>query len=210
MSIKEGSVGGFIDQLAERQATPAGGAVAALCAAQAAALIRMVALYSSKRRDTNNIIDIAVVPTLAAECDLLRGRSLELVEQDVVAFDAVAAAYSLSQETKKERLGRSAIIQVALVDATEPQAAIAKIGVRLVFLADQLLPFVNPNVIVDLAAAVEATRAALSIARLNVEANVSQIVDPRARTAFSSRLSGVNHAIDRAEAISADILRDKR
>jgi formiminotetrahydrofolate cyclodeaminase len=210
VTVKDGSVNQFIDQLAERRVSPAGGAVAALCAAQAAALVVMVARYSSTPLDTNSIADTSVLRALVAECEILRVRALDLAERDVVAFAAVVAAFSLSQETQEQKVVRLATIEAALVDATDSQAAIAEIGVRLISLSDQLVSCVNPSVIADLFAGLQAARAALSIARYNVESNVSRIVDPDVRTTFSDRLRDVNLAINRAERMSATIRKEER
>ncbi len=210
MSFNEYSVRVFIDQLAEGQAAPAGGAVAAVSAAQAAALVVMVARMTNSRRDSGTTEVVAVVPPLAAECESIRSRSLDLGERDVVAFGAVMAAYGLAQDGAEAKIARSSAIQRALIDATEVQTGIAEAILRLLILVDQLLPCVNGSAIVDLAAAAEVARAAISIARLNVESNITQITDPGARATFIDRLSGVDQAVDRAAAISTSIRRGEQ
>ena len=47
MAIRDQTIGEFLDQLAERVPAPGGGAAAALLAAQGAALLGMVARYTT-------------------------------------------------------------------------------------------------------------------------------------------------------------------
>ena len=162
----------FLDQLAARVAAPGGGATAALHAAQAAALLGMVARYSDGPKYTAHAPLIARVRD---EADEVRAEALALVEADAAAFGAVVEAYRLPKETDADRTARSAAIAAAMARAADPPAAVIAAATRLVDLAEQLLPVGNPNLVADVAAAAEAARAAVTTARLNLEVNRSSI-----------------------------------
>jgi formiminotetrahydrofolate cyclodeaminase len=204
-NVTEGSVGEFIDHVAAHQPAPAGGAVAALCTAQASALLAMVARYSG---GTTAADHVAVASTVLRESESLQARSLELMQLDVAAFMAVASAYALPRATREAEKVRSAAVEIALVDAAEPQAAVVEIAVDLSALIGQLLPFANRSVVTDLAAAAAATRAALFIARLNVEGNLTRASDPTVQTAFAGRLADVDRMLQKMDAVSNAIRSD--
>jgi hypothetical protein len=63
-------------------------------------------------------------------------------------------------------------------------------------------------VVTDLAAAAAATRAALFIARLNVEDNLTRASDPTVQTAFAGRLADVDRMLQKMDAVSNAIRSD--
>ena len=86
----------FLAQLAARVPAPGGGATAALHAAQAAALVAMVARYSDSARYADHAEEIA---TVTATADRLRQNALGLADEDAAAFTAVTEAYRLPKGT---------------------------------------------------------------------------------------------------------------
>jgi len=196
--VGDQTIGGFLDQLAERVPAPGGGAVAALHAAQAAALLGMVARYSDGSRYAEHAKTIS---RILQEADALRREALRLAEADAVAFTAVADAYRLSKDTDEDKATRSAAIAAALVAAAEPPALVIAVASRLVVLAEELSPVGNPNVITDVAAA-EAARAAATTARVNVEVNLTGITDPGARARLAEAAAGVDALVAQAERVT--------
>ena len=83
--MRDDTIAAFLDQLAARVPAPGGGATAALHAAQAAALIAMVARYSHGARYNAELMD-----RIITEADELRQDALALAEADAEAFGAVA------------------------------------------------------------------------------------------------------------------------
>ncbi|WP_219462309.1 cyclodeaminase/cyclohydrolase family protein, partial [Nonomuraea rhizosphaerae] len=167
--MRDSKIVDFLALLADRVPAPGGGATAALHAAQAAALLGMVARYTTGDKYAEHAGAVAEVTT---ETDTLRERALRLAEEDAAAFTAVTDAYRLPKGPE-----RSEAIAVALAGAAEPPARVAETAERLVALCELLLPIGNPNVITDVAAASEAGRAALTTARVNVEVNVGGLKD---------------------------------
>lgn len=196
-AMRETKIGDFLDRLADRVPAPGGGASAALHAAQAAALLAMVARYSTGEKYAAHAETVAAV---TAEADALRERALRLAEEDAAAFTAVTDAYRLPPGEQ-----RGAAIEAALADAAGPPAAVVETATRLVELCEALLPIGNRNVVTDVAAAAEAARAALTTARVNVEVNVAGIKDEAVTGPLRERLAGVDATLARTERVTAAV-----
>jgi methenyltetrahydrofolate cyclohydrolase len=172
--VRDDTIEGFLGQLAAKVPAPGGGAAAALEAAQAAALLAMVARYSDGPKYSEHA---AAISRVLSEADRLTGESLDLAEADAAAFGVVADAYQLPKESPEDKAARSAAIADALAGAARPPAGVMRAALRLAGLAEELLPVGNRNVITDVAAAAEATRAAAVTARVNIEVNLRGIKD---------------------------------
>jgi methenyltetrahydrofolate cyclohydrolase len=193
--VREETVGGFMRRLADRATTPGGGAVAALGAAHAAALVGMAARFTTGPR-------YAAVAELAEEvataADELRERALDLAAEDEQAFSAVAAAYQLPRETDTDRSERSAAISHAVADAAVPPAGLVTVARELIGLTERLHPVANRSLLGELAAAADATYAAASTARVNVEANLHGLPEGDSRRALLAQIADVDQLLDRA------------
>ncbi len=170
--MRDETIASFLTRLAARSAAPGGGATGALHAAQAAALLAMVARFSDSPRH-----DSEVVGRVRAAADGLADEAVELAEADEAAFGGVVLAYQLPKDTAEQKAARSAAIADALAGAARPQADLMAAAVRLAGLAEDLLSVANRNVISDIAAAAAAISAAAVIAQVNIEANLSGIKD---------------------------------
>ena len=201
------TIGAFLEKLAARTPAPGGGAVAALDAAEAAALLGMVARYTSGPRYA------AVAPVIErviAQSDALRAECTDLIAADAEAFGAVAAAYALPKETAEQQAARSAAIAAALVIAAGPPGAVIYAAARLLELAEALRPAGNRTLLSDVAAAAEAIRAAAATARINVEVDLAGITDAAARDRYSELAARVDTLLARADAVSAAVRTDLR
>jgi formiminotetrahydrofolate cyclodeaminase len=192
----------FLTELADRVPAPGGGASAALHAAQAAALLAMVARYSDGARYAEHAEAIGAV---LAQADALREEALGLADADAAAFARVGDAYELPRESDAERTRRDAAIAEALVEAAQPPAAVIDAARRLVALAERLLPIGNPNVVTDVAAAAEAARAAATTARINVEINVAGIRNEVVRAELTALAATVDELVARADEVTANV-----
>ena len=198
--MRDDTIAAFLDQLAARVSAPGGGATAALHAAQAAALLAMVARYSDGPR-----YDAGLMNRIVTEADALREDALALAEADAKAFDAVAEAYRLPRTTERETSARSAAISSALAGAARPPADVVRTALLLVSLAEDLLPAGNRNVITDVAAAAEAARAAAVTARLIIEINLKGITDLVLAEEFGTTAVVAGTVAERADAIVAAV-----
>jgi len=198
--VRDETVEAFLGQLAARVSAPGGGATAALHAAQAAALVAMVARYSNGAR-----YDADLMARIRTEADELRDEALTLAEADAEAFGAVSAAYQLAKETTELLQARSAAIAEALIGAARPPADVIRTARRLIELTEELLPAGNRNVITDVAAAAEAARAAAVTARVNIEVNLRGIRDSAIRAELIATAAITDEIIARADRIVAAV-----
>jgi methenyltetrahydrofolate cyclohydrolase len=192
----------FLEQLAARVPAPGGGATAALHAAQAAALLAMVARYSDSARYADHAEEIA---TITSTADRLRHNALGLAEEDAAAFTAVTEAYRLPKGTSDEAAARSEAIATSLVAAARVPAVVVAVADQVLGLAEQLLPIGNRTVVSDVAAAAEAARAAATTARVNVEVNLGGIKDPATRGELAAAIDTVDDLVLRAEKVTAAV-----
>lgn len=200
--LRDDRIGDFLDQLAARVPAPGGGASAALSAAQAAALLSMVARYTSGGRYAEHA---ETVQAVLAESEAARDRAVRLAQDDAAAFAVVSGAYQLPKATPEEKAVRTAAIGRALYGAAQPPAATITTAGHLVGLAETLLPIGNKNVITDVAVAAELARAAVSCARVNVEINLAGLTDDDSRLPFLDVLAGVDELLARAEKVTAAV-----
>jgi methenyltetrahydrofolate cyclohydrolase len=199
-TVRDETVEAFLGQLAARVPAPGGGATAALHAAQAAALVAMVARYSNGAQ-----YDADLMARIRTEADELRDEALILAEADAEAFGAVSAAYQLAKETTELLQARSAAIAEALIGAARPPADVIRTARRLIELTEELLPAGNRNVITDVAAAAEAARAAAVTARVNIEVNLRGIRDSAIRAELIATAAITDEIIARADRIVAAV-----
>jgi len=198
--MRDETIGEFLDQLAARVPAPGGGATAALHAAQAAALLAMVARYSDGPR-----YDAELMGHIVKEADGLTNKALALVQADADAFRLVADAYRLPKETAEQQTARSAAIAEAIAGAARPPAGVMRVAWQVIQLAEMLLPTGNRSVITDVAAAAEAARAAAVTTRVNVEVNLRGIKDPALRDEFAAATAVADEITERADRIVAAV-----
>ncbi len=202
MPIRDETIGDFLARLADRVPVPGGGAAAALSAAQGAALLGMVARYTTGERYAESQPTIGRIIT---EADELRTLALRLAEADADAFGAVADAYQLPKATEEEQAARSAAIGEALVNAAWPPAQVISLAGMIVDLAEALAEIGNRNVVSDVAAAAEAGRAAASAARVNVEINLAGLTDEQASLEMIAAAGKADDIIARADQVTAAV-----
>jgi formiminotetrahydrofolate cyclodeaminase len=196
------TIGGYLGRLSAREPTPGGGAAGALHAAQAAALIGMVARYSTGPQYAAHAQDC---DEIQARADAHRDCSLRLADADAAAFQGVIAAYQLPRASPEETAARSSAIQDALLAAADPPRSLVGVARGVVTLGERLADFANPSVISDVAAAAEAARAAAATARVNLDINLTGITDPERRASLEAAVADSDEAIHVAEALSARV-----
>ncbi|HEY1174696.1 MAG TPA: cyclodeaminase/cyclohydrolase family protein [Phytomonospora sp.] len=194
--MRDDTIHDFLAKLADRVPAPGGGASAALHAAQAAALLAMVARYTRAEEHAETIARVT------AEADDLRDRALTLAEDDAAAFTAVTDAYKLPKATDDDKKARSAAIAAATLGAAKPPADLVAAVAEIVALAEELLPIGNRNVISDIAAATEAAIAAATTARVNIEINLSGVKDPDEAAVLLATVERVDGLTARATAVT--------
>lgn len=197
--ISSETINGYLTSLAAREPTPGGGAVAAIHAAQGAALVAMVGRYTTGPKYDQHA---ELVQRIISAADGLMVEALRLADADRHAFQGVIDAYKLPTGTEVLKAARTESIQGALILAAQTPAQLIKLAGAVVELATELFEVANANVISDIAAAADAARAAATTARVNIDINVVAIKD----TATRSRLADETNGIEEKVIMAADSL----
>ena len=190
--ISSETINDYLARLASREPTPGGGAAAALHAAQGAALVAMVARYTTGTKYEQHA---ELVTRIISSADGLVAQAVRLADADQHAFQGVIDAYKLPSGTDSLKAARTASIQDALVQAAKTPADLILVAGAVVDLATELFEVANANVISDVAAAVDAARAAATTARVNIDINVVAIKDTEARSRLAEQTDGLEDKV---------------
>ena len=193
------TISNYLERLAAREPTPGGGAAGALHAAQGAALLGMVALYTTGNKYAEHEERAQLI---ASRADEIISASLRTADDDEAAFAAVIAAYQRPSGSEAERSTRSDAIQEAVFRASAPPQALIRLATEIIELSDELVDFSNPNVISDVAAAAEAARAAVATALITLHINIGAIRDAGTQEDLRAEAERAEHAIDLAQTVS--------
>lgn len=190
------TVEGFCEVLASDSPTPGGGAVGAIEAAAAAALISMVGRLTIDKPGFEDLGDR--MRQMVATADLARADFLELADRDAHAFDSVMEAFRMPKETDDEKAARSASIQAGYLAAASVPQEVARKAVGLMELAEDATALGNPQAASDGLSAAASLYAGALCAIANVEINASSLKDETARSAMLDELASLKEQADRS------------
>jgi methenyltetrahydrofolate cyclohydrolase len=172
----DSSVQQWSDAVAAANATPAGGAVAALTAAMASSLVVMVAGLTTRREK------YAAVHRYAQEvldrADVLRADLLELARQDAIVIAEYLDALTLPQATEFERTARDAARRAALLEAARVQLELLDYAAEVSALAEAMVGSGVATAIGDAATASFLAAAASRSAYWSIRGNLKLIGRP--------------------------------
>lgn len=173
--IRNKSLQVFLDELASKAPTPGGGSVAALMAAQAAALTAMVCnltIGKPKYAEVENEMRV-----LLQQSEELREKLTVMIKADVDVFERLMATYGLPKDTEEQKAVRSEAIQTVLKEATEVPLACAALCVDAIRLSRVAAEKGNVGAVSDAGVAVMSAHAGLKSAALNVYINTGSMKD---------------------------------
>ena len=177
IDIRSQSLGTFLDELASGNATPGGGAGAAIAGAMGAALLSMVAnLTIGKKKYADVEADMR---RIRERTEAIRAEMTSLAELDAHVFDRVMAAYRLPKETEVQQSSRTAAIQDALMDATQVPLKMARQASELFEYAPELTEKGNVQAVSDVGVGLLLADAAMRGGLMNVEINLALLQDER-------------------------------
>jgi formiminotetrahydrofolate cyclodeaminase len=172
----DSSVQQWSDAVAAANATPAGGAVAAMTAGLAAALVTMVAGLTTRREK------YAAVHGYAQEtldrADTLRTELLDLARRDAVVVAEYLDALTLPQETEFERTARDAARRAALLEAARVQLELLEYSAEVASLAEAMVGSGVATAIGDAATANFLAAAACRSAYWSIRSNLKSVNRP--------------------------------
>lgn len=196
------TVSSYLERLASRAPAPGGGAAAALHAAQAAALVSMVAEFTSGPRYAEVQEQAQVI---AKDAKQLMRDALFAAQADERLFGLLSAAYVLPKDTEERKAERRKAIGHATIEAAAPLVSTVDLASAAIMLAQELLPIGNRSVRSDVAAAAESARAALGTALATLEMNIAAIKDETERERLSQATLRASEMINRAKELSAAV-----
>lgn len=178
----------WLSRLSEPTAAPGGGAASAIMLGLSAALLRMVAEYSSGERATE----------CSRRLSALRIQALEGSESDGVRSAELGEALALDagDPSRDERVRRAAM------DAADSAAAVGELGTPLGRELRLLVDVGNPALVSDLAVAAQALVAGLAAASINLRSNIGLA---RAHGGEGEQVTALHAASDSLEALQASI-----
>ena len=160
-----------LDSISSSAPTPGGGSVAGLTLAHAHALTIMVARLTVKSEKWIDGHDIANEIIETEDANL--GHSIQLAQNDALAFDEVMNAYRLPKDT--DAITKKTAITEATIGAATAPLEILDNACNLLTSITNLVPNCNLNALTDLASASELALASAKIAAYNVKINTEYL-----------------------------------
>jgi formiminotetrahydrofolate cyclodeaminase len=189
----------FLDAAAAKQPTPGGGSIAALCGALSAAMGEMVINYSIGKKDLA-AYEAELRPALQT-LHKARELMLGLMTEDQLAYTALAATRKLPAGPDRDIQFRSAL----LASIRTPEA-IGATAVSVLKVCDQIINFVNFQLLSDLAVCADLAMATARCSIYNVRVNMADVTDPADRQRIESTVGQIlSHAATLIQQISPRI-----
>lgn len=193
----DSSVREWSDAVAAASPTPAGGAVAALVAALAAALVTMVAGLTTSREKYAAVHGHAQEVLDRAES--LRGELLELAMYDAEAVAEYMDALRLPQGTEFERTAREAARKATLLEAARVQLELLHQAGDVAALSEAMAGSGVATAIGDAATAAFLAVAAGRSAYWSVRSNLRQLGQPEDYRSLIETASGTLELLEEIE-----------
>jgi glutamate formiminotransferase/formiminotetrahydrofolate cyclodeaminase len=202
-------LGELLARLASDAPAPAGGALAAIAAAGAAAMVEMGAnLTRARERYAAYWPEMEVVRDRAQQ---LRMQLVELVAEDGRAYAGVIEALRLPQDTDAGRRERQAALDAATLAAAGPPGRVLAAAAELAELAAAVAERGNVNLVGDATTAAVIAESAGRAAAMLVEIDAGMSRAPGAVEALATaRVDAVRAADARTRALSAADMRRPR
>jgi methenyltetrahydrofolate cyclohydrolase len=177
------TLGEFLDAAAAKQSVPGGGATAALTGALAASMAEMVLNYSVNKKGLEHF-QSELKPAL--ELAHQARRNLEgLIAADQEAYQRMTSVRKLPPDSP-ERLAQWPAVVAAAIEVPK---SITSNCVDLLELCDNVVNFVNPMLLSDLAVAADLAMAAARCGVYNVRINLPEVPDEAARTQIEGSIA---------------------
>lgn len=184
MKLVDMTITQFTDTLASDAPAPGGGSVAALCGAQAAALVAMVCRLTIGKPKYAEFEENCKAVLEKAEA--LKEKLIHQIDEDTEAYNKVSAAFKLPKAEEEEKKARSAAIQEATIYATEVPYNTMVMAKEVLELAQAIDGKSNPNTASDLGVAVSCAKTAIKGGHLNVLINTPGIKNAEIKEKFEN------------------------
>lgn len=199
--LKELTVAGFVAETSSDSPAPGGGSVSALAAAQAAALLGMVANLTVKSKKYEVVHE--EMQKYAEELKELELDFVEDIDRDSNSFNGVMAAFKLPKETDEEKAVRTKTIQEEYKKAASVPLQVGLKTLKLLDYAGVLIEKGNSNAITDVGVGLLNLKLAVRGAFYNVKINLGSIKDEAFVADTKKQMA---EALEKVEAVTAPLL----
>ncbi|HUI79702.1 MAG TPA: cyclodeaminase/cyclohydrolase family protein [Bryobacteraceae bacterium] len=175
-SVWRSSLEEFSRQLAEGDGITGAVAVAAISAAFAVSVLRMVLAVTTRKRGSESQLIPLQVAAKTLSHDLCAA-----ADEDRAAYAAYRQASRLPRTTEHERAERDRTMRASLEKATETPLRAAQSALGAIMLCSQAAPLVRGAVAADIGGAAEILHGALRAILNSVDANLRAIGDEKLR-----------------------------
>lgn len=185
MELAKMTVEAYIDQLGSNAPAPGGGSASALCGAQGAALVTMVAeltVGKEKYAEFEELCRRAI-----EEGSKLRQDLVAAIDKDTQAFNLVSVAFKLPKETEEEKAARRQAIADATLTATQVPFETLSLAKAALGVCALLVSKSNPNAASDLGVAALNLLSCAKGAWLNILINLGGVKDEEKAAYFRTQ-----------------------
>lgn len=165
----------FLDTLSSDAPVPGGGGASAYVAAMGMCLGSMVANLTSGKKKYAEYQD--EIDEILGKADGLTKELVACMDKDAEAFEPLSKAYGLPRSTPEEIAERTAIMEKALVVASEAPLHLMGVIMDSMELLDRLAVIGSRIAISDVGVGIQMAKAALNGASLNVFINTKLMKD---------------------------------
>jgi formiminotetrahydrofolate cyclodeaminase len=176
----------YLDDLASASPTPGGGSAAALSGAMGAALASMVARLTLGKASYSDVQP--EVEDLLRRTEKLRGRFLELMQEDIDAYGGLSASFKLPRNTPDEVDARAKAVQKKLFEAALVPLEMTECAFQLAQHCRRLAEIGNTSVLSDIATGATLASSAGAGAAWIVRTNLRAMKDLELVNRLSDRL----------------------
>ena len=195
---KEMSLTEFIARTASADPVPGGGSIAALTAAQGAGLVGMLASLTKDKAGYEPVWE--KMKETADGAAKQAQRFLDFIQKDVDVFNEYMTVLKMPKDTDEQKAARSALLQKAVINATEVPLDLAKECYAFISVAEYAIDHGNKGATSDGCIAVLLLKAAASAALYNVKINLPGIKDEAAAKRIAAQMSEIETGCAKLEA----------
>ncbi|MCH5143351.1 MAG: cyclodeaminase/cyclohydrolase family protein [Clostridiales bacterium] len=185
MKLVEMTVSSYLDLLNSDAPAPGGGSASALCGAQGAALVSMVAGLTIGKKKYPDDQELCI--EVAKKASELKDALSAQIDKDTEAFNLVSSAFKLPKETEAEKAARSKAIADATLVATEVPFETMKLCLETLHYTKSLIGHSNTNAASDLGVSALNLITCMKGAWLNVLINLGGVKDEAKAKNFRSK-----------------------
>lgn len=207
--IRENTLQEFLTVLSSKAPVPGGGGASAVGGAVGAALGQMVINLTVGKKRYADVEEEMLV--LLDRMEEMKGRLLDLADQDAEVFAPLAAAYSLPSQTEEEKAQKEQVMEERLLAASQVPLEIMETSFQALDILEVLAEKGSRMAVSDVGVGVSLIRAALLGAVMNVYINTKSMKNREKADELNGQADRlIAEGTKKADRIYEDVLRALR